>query len=65
MAAGMLDERAALVALLRARPDGITWGQITADVLEAGSAVEVWERLTPPSLLSLPEEFDAPRGCGP
>jgi DNA processing protein len=59
MAAGMLDERAALVALLRARPDGVTWGQITADVLEAGSAVEVWERLTPPSLLSLPEEFDA------
>ncbi|MFD0854963.1 hypothetical protein ACFQ07_22165 [Actinomadura adrarensis] len=36
-----LEERAALVALLRARPQGLSWGDITAEVIEAGSALEV------------------------
>jgi DNA processing protein len=35
-------ERIALVALLRARPGGATWPEITADVLERGSAVDLW-----------------------
>lgn len=33
----------ALVALLRVRPGGMTWNGIAAEVLEAKSAVEVWQ----------------------
>jgi DNA processing protein len=44
------EEHAALVALLRARPQGLSWPEITADVLEAGSALDVWHRLVPPTL---------------
>jgi DNA processing protein len=44
-------ERAALMALLRAGPPGRTWPEITADVIEAGSAREVWDRLTPATLI--------------
>ena len=47
-----LRERAALVALLRERPGRRGWAEITAEVLEAGSAVSVWERLVPPVLVS-------------
>jgi DNA processing protein len=47
-----LEERAALVALLRDRPGRRGWAEITADVLEGGSAVAVWERLVPPVLVS-------------
>ena len=39
------QERAALVALLRECPRRGGWAEITAEVLEAGSAVAVWERL--------------------
>lgn len=38
------EERAALVALLRARPERLSWPEITALVAEAGSAREVWSR---------------------
>ncbi len=48
------EERAALIALLRAQPQGLSWPEITAEVLEAGSAVQVWERLEPPALLEPP-----------
>jgi DNA processing protein len=53
-----LEERAALVALLQVRPQGMRWGEITADVVEAGSALEVWHRLVPPTLMSAPGELD-------
>jgi DNA processing protein len=43
-------EQAALVALLRTRPARLTWTEITAQVLEAGSALAVWRRLVPPAL---------------
>ncbi|HEX4722753.1 MAG TPA: hypothetical protein VH333_09580 [Pseudonocardiaceae bacterium] len=36
-------ERAALVALLRARPGGLTWPEIAAEVADARSARAVWE----------------------
>jgi DNA processing protein len=53
-----LQDRAALVALLRARPRGIRWAEITADVLEAGSALELWHRLVPDVLMNAPGEAD-------
>lgn len=48
------EERAALVALLQVRPEGMRWGEITAEVVEAGSALKVWHRLVPPTLLDAP-----------
>lgn len=54
-----LEERVALVALLRERPAGRRGPQITASVLEAGSAVRVWQRLVPPVLMSPPGQPDA------
>ena len=53
---GSLDEHAALVALLQARPDGLSWPRITAELLEVGSAVEVWERHAPATLMDLPDD---------
>ncbi|GAB3987865.1 hypothetical protein GCM10029978_108330 [Actinoallomurus acanthiterrae] len=52
----MRRERAALVALLRTRPDGMHWSEITADVLEAGSALQVWDAAAPATLTALPGE---------
>ena len=49
---GALAERAALVALLRERPGRRGWTEITASVLEAGSALAVWQREVPPMLIS-------------
>lgn len=43
-------ERAALVALLRTRPEGLTWAQITSEVADASSARKVWDRYRVPSL---------------
>ncbi|WP_243796027.1 DNA-processing protein DprA [Saccharopolyspora gloriosae] len=43
-------ERAALVALLRERPDGLSWPELTAEVSGEGSARAVWERLVPGDL---------------
>ncbi len=53
---GAFAERAALVALLRERPGRRRWPEITAEVLEAGSALAVWQRLVPPVLVSPPGE---------
>ena len=50
------QERAALVALLRGCPGSRGWAGITAEVLEAGSALAVWERLMPPVLVGLAGE---------
>ena len=58
MVSGTFDEHAALVALLRAQPDGLSWPEIAAELLEAGSAVEVWGRHAPaPALIGLPDEI--------
>jgi DNA processing protein len=57
MISGGMDEHAALVALLRLRPGGLSWPEITAELLEAGSALEVWERHAPaPALIDIPGE---------
>ncbi|WP_285593142.1 DNA-processing protein DprA [Kineosporia sp. NBRC 101731] len=45
------EERAALVALLQSRPDGLSWEQITDRVAELGSARELWSHLVPADLL--------------
>ncbi len=47
------EEQAALVALLQTRPDKMSWLEITAKVLEAGSALAVWERHAPATLPGL------------
>jgi DNA processing protein len=44
------SEQAALVALLRARPANASWSEITASVLEQGSARAVWDEMSPPDL---------------
>jgi len=55
MISGQSDEHAALVALLQARPEGLSWPEIAAELLEIGSEVEVWERHAPvPTLINLP-----------
>jgi DNA processing protein len=57
---GSMDgERAALVALLRVRPGGLSWAEVTAKVLEAGSALDVWHRLVPATLVNPPGQPDA------
>lgn len=50
----MNKEHAALVALLRARPEGRNWRALTEDVLERGSASEVWEYYNPEQLIPSP-----------
>jgi DNA processing protein len=55
MVSGRTDEHAALVALLQARPGGLSWQKVTAELLEVGSALDVWERHGPaPTLMDLP-----------
>ena len=57
---GSMDgERAALVALLRLRPRGLSWAEVTAEVLEVGSALDVWHRLVPATLVNPPGQPDA------
>ena len=46
-----VNEGAALVALLRSRPDKMTWAEITAEVVAVGSAVQVWESRVQATLL--------------
>jgi DNA processing protein len=55
---GSQEERAAVVALLRVRPGGLSWGEIAAGVLEAGSALAVWHRAVAPALAGVPGELD-------
>lgn len=54
----MNEEHVALVALLRQRPEGLTWRKLTDQVLGRGSAVAVWERYNPPQLLPTPADGD-------
>jgi DNA processing protein len=51
----MNKEHAALVALLRARPEGRNWRRLTEEVLEHDSARAVWEFYHPPQLIPSPE----------
>jgi DNA processing protein len=55
----MNGERAALVGLLRTRPEGMSWPEIATEVLEAGSALDVWHRLVPATLVNYPGVPDA------
>ncbi|GAA2776226.1 DNA-processing protein DprA [Saccharopolyspora taberi] len=48
-------ERAALVALLRTRPERMTWQEIAAEVSAEGRATAVWEKLVPSSLFGAEE----------
>jgi DNA processing protein len=52
------QDHAALVALLRTRPENMSWAEIAALVLETGSALEVWERAVPAALMSIPGGLD-------
>lgn len=51
-------DHAALVALLRAPHHGKSWAELTAEVLEAGSALKVWQALEPAALMPHPAEPD-------
>ena len=58
MVSGKSEEHASLVALLQAQPDGLSWAEIAVELLEVGSAVEVWERHAPaPALIDLPGQI--------
>jgi DNA processing protein len=57
--ASRTQERAALVALLRAGAPARPWSEITADVVEAGSALAIWQRQVPAALIAPPAERDA------
>ncbi|MGJ9404567.1 DNA-processing protein DprA [Arthrobacter sp. KK5.5] len=52
----MRAEDTALVALLRSRPQDLKWPELTARVLECGSAIQVWNESVPPSLIPSPTE---------
>jgi DNA processing protein len=53
------EEQAALVALLQTRPGGLRWPEIAAEVLAAGSALDVWHQRVPLALLAAPVGPDA------
>lgn len=58
MVSGRFGEHAVLVALLRAQPDGLSWPEITAELLETGSAAKVWDRhASAPALIAPPDEI--------
>ncbi|PSL08466.1 DNA processing protein [Haloactinopolyspora alba] len=52
------DERVALLALLQTRPQRISWSKITEQIIDAGSATDVWNRLVPPTLTPPPNGSD-------
>jgi DNA processing protein len=63
MSSVVSDEYAALVALLQAMPGGLSWPEIAGELIDAGSAIEVWERQAPaPALMDLPEDI-SPRSA--
>jgi DNA processing protein len=51
------DEQAALIALLRTQPQGMSWADIMTEVVAAGSATEVWANSAQPMLV--PDDTDA------
>lgn len=59
---GVMDdgfELVVLVALLRRRPNDAKWPELTAEVVEAGSARAVWEKYTGDSLVPDPQDVAA------
>lgn len=53
------SERAALIALLRTRPDRKTWPQIMGEVDSRGSAVALWNEANPADLFEGPAQHRA------
>ena len=51
----MNQEHVALVALLRTRPEKLTWRKLTEQVLDAGSAHAVWMDHNPEQLIPSPD----------
>jgi DNA processing protein len=65
MISGKSEEHAALVVLLQVQPDRLSWPEIAAELLEVGSAVEVWERHAPaPALIDLPGQVTLGSAAG-
>jgi DNA processing protein len=65
MVSGRADEHAALVALLQAKPDGLSEPKIAAALLEVGSACEVWDRHSAPTaLIDIPGEISPASAAG-
>ena len=52
-----LDERAALVALLITRPEGRSWPDLTALVLERGDVESLLDEMDPTELFASPEQL--------
>ncbi|MEV6774338.1 DNA-processing protein DprA [Nocardia sp. NPDC051030] len=52
----MTDEHVALVALLRARPENLSWRALTEQVLEVGSARRVWDHYFPAPLIPVHDD---------
>jgi DNA processing protein len=48
------SEHVALVALLRERPDGLSWSDITEEVVASGSAVDTWRQYVSGALFADP-----------
>lgn len=55
--ASMVDEHAAVVALLRNPPQAMGWPDLAAELVSTGSAVALWHQLMP---LTLPYSSDVP-----
>lgn len=51
----MNEEHAALIALLRTRPNGLGWQKLTEEVLSYGSASAVWNYYNPDQLIPSPD----------
>jgi DNA processing protein len=48
------SEQVALIALLQSRPDGLSWSDITSEIVASGSAVETWHLHSPATLFEAP-----------
>lgn len=53
-----MNETVALVALLRARPDRLTWAELATEVALVGSAVQIWDERVNDGLLLSPESHE-------
>lgn len=53
------SEHVALIALLQERPDGLTWSEITAEVVSRSSAIDTWREHMPSTLFDDTAEHPA------
>ncbi len=58
------SEHAALVALLQTRPEGLTWSEITAEVVSRSSAMDTWREHVPSTLFEDSSEHPALAAAG-